>query len=272
MGLVAPVACGVLVLQPGIELSSLALQGGFLTIGPPGKSRIISIFQVRELRHKEVRDLPKIPEQVSGRPGSKTKQLSSRVHTFPWAVLPPLHPGPGRTQDTAPTREFQVAVRAFILWGQMNLPRHQPYSLERNRQPSHHPGLTFSLVGTLVANVSFCLQGEFFGRNWNSLVPFDAPPITLPQKHDHMIYFAVSEYVFNRASRVYHQAGQMKFTIQNKHVSRGGKRLGVPREKIRWDSRSTVSALGSREKNVAFGVSQIGVRIQAVPQFPSLCV
>ncbi|KAM9683155.1 lipopolysaccharide-binding protein-like isoform 2-T2 [Dama dama] len=61
-------------------------------------------------------------------------------------------------------------------------------------------------------------KGEFFGRNRNSSVPFDAPPIRLPQKHDHMIYFAVSEYAFNTASRVYHQAGQMKFTIQNKHI------------------------------------------------------
>ncbi|XP_068842920.1 lipopolysaccharide-binding protein-like [Capricornis sumatraensis] len=101
--------------------------------------------------------------------------------------------------------------------GHMNLRRHQPYSLERNRQPSHHLGL-MSLVGTLVADVSFRLQGEFFGRNWNTSVPFDAPPITLPQKHDHMIYFAVSEYAFNTASRVYYQAGQMKFTIQNKHI------------------------------------------------------
>ena len=110
----------------------------------------------------------------------------------------------------------------------MNLPRHQPYSLERNRQPSRHLGLTSSLVGTLEATVSFCLQGKFFGRNQNSSVPFNALPIGLPQKHDHMIYFAVSEYAFNTASRVYHQAGQMKFTIQNKHVSRGGRRLGSP--------------------------------------------
>ncbi|OWK03044.1 LBP [Cervus elaphus hippelaphus] len=102
----------------------------------------------------------------------------------------------------------------------MNHPRHQPYSLERNRQPSRHLGLTSSLVGTLEAAVSFCLQGEFFSRNRNSSVPFDAPPIRLPQKHDHMIYFAVSEYAFNTASRVYHQAGQMKFTIQNKHLAR----------------------------------------------------
>ena len=31
-------ACGILVSQPGIEPVSPALQGGFLTIGPPGKS------------------------------------------------------------------------------------------------------------------------------------------------------------------------------------------------------------------------------------------
>ncbi|XP_029774907.1 lipopolysaccharide-binding protein-like [Suricata suricatta] len=33
-----------------------------------------------------------------------------------------------------------------------------------------------------------------------------------------MVYFAVSEYVFNTASRVYHQAGRMNFTIQNQHI------------------------------------------------------
>ena len=36
-----------------------------------------------------------------------------------------------------------------------------------------------------------------------------------------MIYFAVSEYVFNTASWVYHQAGHMNFTIRNEHVSKG---------------------------------------------------
>ena len=33
-----PVACGILVSGPGIEHSSPALEGGFLTTGPPGKS------------------------------------------------------------------------------------------------------------------------------------------------------------------------------------------------------------------------------------------
>ncbi|MXQ86747.1 hypothetical protein E5288_WYG013115 [Bos mutus] len=82
-------------------------------------------------------------------------------------------------------------------------------------------GIDYRLVGApqvTFQGLDTPFKGEFFGRNWNSSVPFDAPPITLPQKNDHMIYFAVSEYVFNTASRVYHQAGQMKFTIQNKHI------------------------------------------------------
>ena len=38
-GLSCPSACGILVPQPGIEPASSALQGGFLTTGPPGKSQ-----------------------------------------------------------------------------------------------------------------------------------------------------------------------------------------------------------------------------------------
>ena len=37
-GLSCPVPCGILVPQQGIEPVSPALQGGFLSIGPPGKS------------------------------------------------------------------------------------------------------------------------------------------------------------------------------------------------------------------------------------------
>ena len=38
-GLSCPVACGILVPQPGIEPTSPALEGRFLTTGPPGKSK-----------------------------------------------------------------------------------------------------------------------------------------------------------------------------------------------------------------------------------------
>ena len=36
-GLSCPVACGILVLRSGIKLVSPALEGGFLTTGPPEK-------------------------------------------------------------------------------------------------------------------------------------------------------------------------------------------------------------------------------------------
>ena len=36
-GLSCSVACGILVAEPGFEVVSLALQGGFLTTGPRGK-------------------------------------------------------------------------------------------------------------------------------------------------------------------------------------------------------------------------------------------
>nr|XP_012423156.1 PREDICTED: lipopolysaccharide-binding protein-like [Odobenus rosmarus divergens] len=78
-------------------------------------------------------------------------------------------------------------------------------------------GIDYSLVDapevtSQVLDTPF--KGEFFGQNWHSPAPFDAPP----KKHDHMVYFAVSEYVFNTASWVYHQAGHMNFTIQNHHI------------------------------------------------------
>ena len=42
----------ILVLRPGIELMSLALEGRFLTTGPPGKSQptVIMLFNIRLLR------------------------------------------------------------------------------------------------------------------------------------------------------------------------------------------------------------------------------
>ena len=44
-GLSCPVACGILVSRPGIKPASPALQDGFLTTGPPGKSRDHTHFE-----------------------------------------------------------------------------------------------------------------------------------------------------------------------------------------------------------------------------------
>ncbi|XP_053526988.1 lipopolysaccharide-binding protein-like [Artibeus jamaicensis] len=63
-------------------------------------------------------------------------------------------------------------------------------------------------------------KGKFSGHGRHTKAPFDAPPIKLPQEHDLMIYFAVSEYVFNTASWVYYQAGHMNFTIRSEHLAK----------------------------------------------------
>ena len=44
MGLVAHIACGILVPRPGFEPASPALEGRFLTTGPPGKSPISPVL------------------------------------------------------------------------------------------------------------------------------------------------------------------------------------------------------------------------------------
>ena len=45
-GLSCPVACGMLVPWPGMESTSPALEGEFLTTGPPGKSRVVCFFDI----------------------------------------------------------------------------------------------------------------------------------------------------------------------------------------------------------------------------------
>ena len=42
-GLSCPVACGILVPRSGIEPVSRALEGGFSTTGPPGKSQLLPL-------------------------------------------------------------------------------------------------------------------------------------------------------------------------------------------------------------------------------------
>ena len=45
-GLSCPLAYGILVPWSGIELVSPALEGGFLTTGPPGKSPIAFLMEL----------------------------------------------------------------------------------------------------------------------------------------------------------------------------------------------------------------------------------
>ncbi|XP_012382701.2 lipopolysaccharide-binding protein [Dasypus novemcinctus] len=56
-------------------------------------------------------------------------------------------------------------------------------------------------------------KGEVFNLNQHSPVAFLAPAMSLPEEYSRMVYFALSENVFNTASRVYHEAGHLNFSI-----------------------------------------------------------
>ncbi|XP_069907949.1 lipopolysaccharide-binding protein isoform X2 [Oryctolagus cuniculus] len=84
-------------------------------------------------------------------------------------------------------------------------------------------GIDYSLVGApevTSEGLDTPFKGEFFSLSQRSPVPFDAPAIRLPQQHDRMLYFAVSEYVFNTASLVYHRARPMRIVIRTENVKK----------------------------------------------------
>ncbi|XP_005392593.1 PREDICTED: lipopolysaccharide-binding protein [Chinchilla lanigera] len=56
-------------------------------------------------------------------------------------------------------------------------------------------------------------KGEIFHHDHRSPVALLPPVLSLPEDHSQMVYFAISDYVFNTASLVYYQAGYMNFSI-----------------------------------------------------------
>ncbi|CAK6447668.1 unnamed protein product [Pipistrellus nathusii] len=62
------------------------------------------------------------------------------------------------------------------------------------------------------------LKAEIFNRDHRSPVPFLAPVMSLPVEHTRMVYFAISDYVFNTASLVYYEAGYLNFSITDDMV------------------------------------------------------
>ncbi|XP_004867839.1 lipopolysaccharide-binding protein [Heterocephalus glaber] len=56
-------------------------------------------------------------------------------------------------------------------------------------------------------------KGEIFYHNHRSPVALLPPVLSLPEDHTQMVYFAISDYVFNTASLVYYQAGYMNFSF-----------------------------------------------------------
>ncbi|XP_069808029.1 bactericidal permeability-increasing protein-like [Dendropsophus ebraccatus] len=60
--------------------------------------------------------------------------------------------------------------------------------------------------------------GEFFDLSHRSPPPFSPPALTLPDDHNLMIYFGVSDYLFNTAALVYHSAGKLVFNVTDNMV------------------------------------------------------
>ncbi|XP_072487668.1 lipopolysaccharide-binding protein-like isoform X2 [Notamacropus eugenii] len=76
--------------------------------------------------------------------------------------------------------------------------------------------LDYSLLGPpqiTWQNLDVMFKGEFFSNIHHSPVPFDAPALSLPQENNHMVYFGISDYLFNTGSMVYQEAGVMNFSI-----------------------------------------------------------
>ncbi|XP_042550448.1 lipopolysaccharide-binding protein-like [Dipodomys spectabilis] len=77
-------------------------------------------------------------------------------------------------------------------------------------------GIDYSLVEAPQATaqaLDMMFKGEIFNLHNRSEVAAHAPVMSLPEDHEKMVYFAISSYVFNTASHVYHQAGYLSFFI-----------------------------------------------------------
>ncbi|GAB1287142.1 Lipopolysaccharide-binding protein [Apodemus speciosus] len=77
-------------------------------------------------------------------------------------------------------------------------------------------GIDYSLVAAPQAKaqvLDVMFKGEIFNRNHRSPVATPTPAMNLPEDSKQMVYFAISDHAFNIASRVYHQAGYLNFSI-----------------------------------------------------------
>ncbi|XP_069808040.1 bactericidal permeability-increasing protein-like [Dendropsophus ebraccatus] len=76
--------------------------------------------------------------------------------------------------------------------------------------------IDYSLTGppfVTAENLDVPLKGEFFERAHRSPPPFSPHPLSVPDDHSLMVYFAVSDYLFNTAGFVYQSAGKLVFNL-----------------------------------------------------------
>ncbi|XP_075033756.1 bactericidal permeability-increasing protein-like [Mixophyes fleayi] len=62
------------------------------------------------------------------------------------------------------------------------------------------------------------LKGEFFELAHHTPPPFSPPTLSLPVDHSLMVYFGVSDYLFNTAGFVYHTTGKLVFNVTDNMI------------------------------------------------------
>ncbi|XP_034861586.1 lipopolysaccharide-binding protein [Mirounga leonina] len=102
----------------------------------------------------------------------------------------------------------------------------QPYlqTLPVKTEIDSFAGIDYSLMEPPRATAQMLdvmFKGEIFNRDHYSPVSFLAPVMSLPEQYSRMVYFAISDYVFNTASMVYHEAGFLNFSITDDMVPPG---------------------------------------------------
>ncbi|XP_018413170.1 PREDICTED: bactericidal permeability-increasing protein-like [Nanorana parkeri] len=70
-------------------------------------------------------------------------------------------------------------------------------------------------------NLDVQMKGEVFETAHRTTPPFSPPPLSLPDDHNLMVYFAVSDYLFNTAGFVYQSAGKLVFNVTDDMVPKG---------------------------------------------------
>ncbi|XP_078508250.1 bactericidal permeability-increasing protein-like [Lissotriton helveticus] len=94
----------------------------------------------------------------------------------------------------------------------------QPFleTLDVTVKLDHTAGIDYSLIGppdVTAESVDVDLKGEFFDLSHHSEIPFPPPALAFPVDNNLMVYFGISDYLFNTASFVYQQAGILVFTL-----------------------------------------------------------
>ncbi|KAM4031611.1 bactericidal permeability-increasing protein-like [Anomaloglossus baeobatrachus] len=76
--------------------------------------------------------------------------------------------------------------------------------------------IDYSLTGPPIVSADYLdvqLKGEFFEQSKRTPPPFSPQPLSVPDDHNLMVYFAISDYLFNTAGFVYQSAGKLIFNV-----------------------------------------------------------